>query len=69
MNDCPCCSGLLIRHIRHDGVYWFCPSCWQEMPNFTSELTGGAGSSRLKLERLLKASPLDQFSGKLVRVG
>ncbi|MCU0527174.1 MAG: hypothetical protein MUF72_20385 [Elainella sp. Prado103] len=22
----------MIRHIRHQQVYWFCRSCWQEMP-------------------------------------
>nr|WP_315874385.1 hypothetical protein [Leptodesmis sichuanensis] len=33
MNRCPCCSGVLLRHIRHSTVYWFCPHCWQEMPD------------------------------------
>ncbi|MEM7554262.1 MAG: hypothetical protein AAF378_09195 [Cyanobacteria bacterium P01_A01_bin.84] len=31
-NSCPCCGGSLLRHIRHSGVYWFCRSCWQEIP-------------------------------------
>ncbi len=33
MNTCPCCSETLLRHARHNGVYWFCPHCWQEMPD------------------------------------
>lgn len=32
MNICPCCSGKLLRHVRHGNVYWFCRHCWQEMP-------------------------------------
>ncbi|MGL5059497.1 MAG: hypothetical protein ACRC62_05905 [Microcoleus sp.] len=32
MTDCPCCSNQMLRHIRHHQVYWFCRSCWQEMP-------------------------------------
>ncbi len=32
MNACPCCSHQMLRHIRYQQVYWFCRSCWQEMP-------------------------------------
>ncbi|MBW4663141.1 MAG: hypothetical protein KME01_02915 [Chroococcus sp. CMT-3BRIN-NPC107] len=31
-NSCPCCASPLLRHVRHRGVYWFCTSCWQEVP-------------------------------------
>lgn len=31
-NSCPCCGSLLLRHARQGGVYWFCKSCWQEVP-------------------------------------
>lgn len=31
-NTCPCCGGSLLRHVRPGGVYWFCQSCWQEVP-------------------------------------
>jgi ribosomal protein L37AE/L43A len=35
MNNCPCCGNPLLRHVRHgSNVYWFCQSCWSEMPNF-----------------------------------
>jgi hypothetical protein len=36
MKQCPCCSQLMVRCIRKDGVYWFCSSCWQEMPDLDS---------------------------------
>lgn len=29
---CPCCSNKLIHHISNHRDYWFCRSCWQEMP-------------------------------------
>jgi DNA-directed RNA polymerase subunit M/transcription elongation factor TFIIS len=32
MNYCPCCSSLLLEHIRGADSYWFCRHCWQEMP-------------------------------------
>lgn len=38
MNACPCCSNQLLRHARHNGVYWFCSHCWQEMPDLSSML-------------------------------
>ncbi|MDW8200834.1 MAG: hypothetical protein RML75_06425 [Cyanobacteriota bacterium SKYGB_h_bin112] len=22
----------MLRHVRHHQVYWFCRTCWQEMP-------------------------------------
>ncbi len=40
-NDCPCCGGSLLRHVRHGEVYWFCKTCWQEVPLLTvSRLSG-----------------------------
>ncbi|EKQ69746.1 hypothetical protein OsccyDRAFT_2391 [Leptolyngbyaceae cyanobacterium JSC-12] len=33
MHRCPCCSEVLLRHVRHGSVYWFCTHCWQEMPD------------------------------------
>ena len=29
---CPCCSNKLMHHISNHRDYWFCRSCWQEMP-------------------------------------
>jgi len=34
-NGCPCCGTSLLRHVRHTGVYWFCQSCWQEVPHLS----------------------------------
>ncbi|MEO1372862.1 MAG: hypothetical protein AAFW70_00770 [Cyanobacteria bacterium J06635_10] len=31
-NNCPCCGGSLLRHVRHSELYWFCQNCWQELP-------------------------------------
>ena len=33
MSLCPCCSDKLLFHIGFQRTYWFCPSCWQEMPD------------------------------------
>lgn len=37
LNTCPCCSGLLLRHVRQRGIYWFCTSCRQEMMPLVGE--------------------------------
>lgn len=36
MVSCPVCSNQILRHIRHDDVYWFCSHCWQELPHIPS---------------------------------
>ncbi len=33
MGHCLCCTGKLLRHIRHQDVYWYCPNCRQSMPD------------------------------------
>lgn len=38
MNNCPCCSSIMFRQIRNEKIYWFCPSCYQEMPNLVDIL-------------------------------
>ncbi|WP_224093753.1 hypothetical protein [Nostoc sp. MS1] len=36
MISCPCCSRLLLPHIRSDAqIHWFCRHCWQDMPVFS----------------------------------
>ncbi|PIG92311.1 hypothetical protein CSQ79_16950 [Gloeocapsopsis sp. IPPAS B-1203] len=37
MNNCPCCSDQLLRHIHNHEVYFFCRTCWQEMPVLSEE--------------------------------
>lgn len=34
-NNCPCCGGSILRHVRQSEVYWFCKSCWQEVPSLS----------------------------------
>jgi hypothetical protein len=29
----------MFRQARHQRIYWFCPSCYQEMPNLMEILT------------------------------
>lgn len=57
MTTCPCCSSPLLRHIRHHNVYWFCRSCWQEMPN-CSALPSVRSRQIHHLESLLNRSSL-----------
>ena len=33
MNNCPCCSTVLLKHGKQGKTYWYCPTCRQEMPN------------------------------------
>ncbi|NEO58810.1 MAG: hypothetical protein F6K54_40735 [Okeania sp. SIO3B5] len=33
MHTCPCCSTTLLRHVRHNSIYWYCPRCREEMPD------------------------------------
>lgn len=42
MNSCPCCSSKLLRHARHNRVYWFCSYCWQEMPDLSEIILGNS---------------------------
>jgi DNA-directed RNA polymerase subunit M/transcription elongation factor TFIIS len=51
MSYCPCCSNLLLQHIRGSELYWFCRHCWQEMPVFMDKNSG------LFLEDLVEDSP------------
>lgn len=32
MPNCPCCSDELLHYVHGTSIYWFCRSCWQEMP-------------------------------------
>jgi cobalamin biosynthesis Co2+ chelatase CbiK len=42
MNSCPCCSTSMFRQVRYQKIYWFCPSCYQEMPNLIEILADNA---------------------------
>lgn len=47
MNYCPCCSDLLLQHIRRSEIYWFCRTCWQEMPVIKSHLSSSLSETIL----------------------
>ncbi len=47
MVKCPCCSQNLLRYIRKEGTYWFCPHCWQEMPDLVSMIEDRKQKSQL----------------------
>ncbi len=47
-NSCPCCDSPLLRHFRQGGVYWFCTSCWQEVPLFAVGQTARAEVSAVR---------------------
>lgn len=49
IKSCPCCSNQLLRQVRHRGLYWFCPNCWQEMPDLPALL---ANTNRHFLQQL-----------------
>ncbi|MEG4504504.1 hypothetical protein QUA81_10135 [Microcoleus sp. F6_B4] len=57
MNSCPCCSSQLLRHARHNRVYWFCSHCWQEMPDL-SEMILGHSARTHKRDSLVKLPAL-----------
>ncbi len=54
MNNCPCCSRALLRQTHQGHIYWFCSSCWQEMPNF-------------ELRVLVNADQINNFSSHKTR--
>ncbi|PAX53837.1 hypothetical protein CK510_13265 [Brunnivagina elsteri CCALA 953] len=58
MNYCPCCSGVLLRHISKNEVSWFCRSCWETMPIFidvnssvSAKLAGFEANLTIKREK------------------
>ena len=63
MNTCPCCSTQLLRHARHNGVYLFCPHCWQEMPDLNS-LVHNRHQRVQRLERLISISTTSLMNKK-----
>ncbi len=47
MNYCPCCSDLLLQHIDKSETYWFCLTCWQEMPVIKRHLSSSWSETTL----------------------
>jgi len=40
MNYCPCCSEVLLQHVRGSEITWFCRHCWQDMPVLSCKRSG-----------------------------
>ena len=36
MRHCLCCDRILLRHIFHAQLRWYCPHCHQFMPSATA---------------------------------
>ncbi|MCU0568038.1 MAG: hypothetical protein MUF49_15735 [Oculatellaceae cyanobacterium Prado106] len=64
MAACPCCSTSMLRHIRHRQVYWFCRSCWQEMP-----LIEPLSIDQDSLERSLLSPSLPKLNESRMAIG
>lgn len=62
MNYCPCCSTVLLQHIRTSGTYWFCRGCWQEMPVFLGK------SSNSLSEAILDKMPKNSSKKNIVKI-
>jgi len=68
MNSCPCCSSKLLRHARHNRVYWFCSHCWQEMPDLSEMILGNRAGTH-KRDGLVKHPALTPKLRMLDSVG
>ncbi|WP_071809983.1 hypothetical protein [Lyngbya aestuarii] len=64
MNNCPCCSSTLLRHIRHSQIYWYCPHCKQEMPNFGNWIKTQAFVNPVEKHSVQSQNPLSSTSKK-----
>jgi hypothetical protein len=51
MDTCPCCADTLLRHFDRGALYWFCRSCWAEMPSVEEY------SAQLSIARLAAVKP------------
>ncbi len=67
MNSCPCCSSQLLRHARHNRVYWFCSHCWEEMPDL-SEMVLRSSQPTHKRDSLVKFPALNPSLTPKLRV-
>lgn len=54
-HTCLCCSHTLLRHIRSHQVYWFCPHCYQSMPESLEPY------SRLNASQLFELSVVKSY--------
>lgn len=55
---CPCCSNKLMHHISNHRDYWFCRSCWQEMPAIKMVVAESKEDERQEIGSIIP-NPLD----------
>ncbi|MBE9212392.1 hypothetical protein IQ247_06655 [Plectonema cf. radiosum LEGE 06105] len=74
MNFCPCCNDTLLSHISNNHTYWFCPTCWQEMPvcalpnshSFTEVISNRLSKMHQKIDKSsLSSSKSSMISSEL----
>ncbi|MEO1144829.1 MAG: hypothetical protein AAFY26_04405 [Cyanobacteria bacterium J06638_22] len=57
---CLCCSEPMLRHIGTDGVYWYCLSCRQAIPNLKrGRLPNSASDRPLSISRVILSAKED----------
>lgn len=56
----------MLRHIRHNQIFWYCRHCWQEMPNFNSPASLAKYSQ--SFENLIQKQVLVHELGKTERL-
>lgn len=61
MTSCPCCSSLMLRRVRQGKVYWFCRTCWQEMPLLTVDAQHPAPAESAPTLNSVKEGDLKHF--------
>jgi hypothetical protein len=61
---CPCCSNNLLHHIGNHRDYWFCRTCWQEMPNL--ETTVEAKNSHRQNRIINLSIGLEKFKNSVL---
>ncbi len=59
MNTCPHCSHNLLRHLRSQNCYWYCPHCRLETSDFFVTVQNRAISRK---SELIKAPNLSLVS-------
>lgn len=57
MDTCPCCSDTLLHHFDHGALYWFCRSCWAEMPSVEEYRTRAAITAPVSTLSVAQAPP------------
>ncbi|MDY6782340.1 MAG: hypothetical protein SW833_07280 [Cyanobacteriota bacterium] len=58
MNKCPCCDQSMLIFAGKNRLYWYCPSCRQEMPDLVNVMM----AARQKVPQLPPVFELNESS-------